>query len=232
MVFGMNSVKLRSSMPHAPELCAQTVIRGWNTARNCTAPGHVGEPIMRLKAGVRKTVKDSDVHQIARCHGRFCSKLVMGLIPLLGGAMLVSASLLEQAGTAEIVDSGSTNTSGFRIVVDRSGQADYKTTTRKNAPQTDERSVNKHRQISRELVDRFYSDLEAAKPLSSLPEQRCMKSASFGTTMSIEFAGEKTPDLNCGDGGDPKLQAIIRDTNDIVQLFGTNEHVAPPRKPQ
>lgn len=177
-------------------------------------------------------MKESDTQQLVSRGRRFPYKLLVSLISLFGGAMLISAFFSEQAGTAEILDSGSTNTAGFRIVIDRSGQADYKVTPRKNAPQTEARGANKRRQLSRELVDRFYSDLNAAQPFSSLPDQHCMKSASFGTTTSIEFAGEKTPDLNCGDGGDAKLQAIIRDASEIIKLFRTNEDVTPLRSPR
>lgn len=177
-------------------------------------------------------VKERGMQQLVNRDRRVFSKLAASLITVLGGAMLLSAFVSEQADTAEIVDSGSTNTAGFRIHVDRAGRAEYKAVPRKNSAQTDANSGNKRRQLSRELADRFYSDLEAAKPLSSLPDQHCMKSASFGTTMSVEFAGEKTPDLSCGDGGDPKLQAIIRDANEIIKLFSTSENVAAPRKPQ
>ena len=177
-------------------------------------------------------MKPFDMQQVVSRGRRFPYKLLVSLISVLGGAMLVSAFFSEQAGTAEILDSGSTNTAGFRIVIDRSGKADYKLNPRKNAPQTEAPSGNKRRQLSRELVDRFYSDLNAAQPFSSLPDQHCMKSASFGTTTSIEFAGEKTPDLNCGDGGDAKLQAIIRDANEVIKLFRTNENLAPLRSPR
>jgi hypothetical protein len=177
-------------------------------------------------------VKQPGTQQLLNPRCGLLYKLLSGVMALLASAMCLSASYSEQAGNAEIVDSGSTNSAGFRIVVDRSGQADYTTTPRKNSPQTQDKGGTKRLQLSRELADRFYTDLKAAKPFSSLPAQHCMKSASFGTTISIEFGGEKTPDLNCGDGGNGKLQAIIRDANEIVALFGTNERLAPPVKPE
>jgi hypothetical protein len=223
---GGASTSAKSHLPVAKGCC------GGDVARNCVAPRTGADTYNEVKAGVREMVKERGMQQLVNRDRRICSKLAAGLITVLGGAMLLSAFVSEQAGTAEIVDSGSTNTAGFRILVDRAGRAEYKAVPRKNGPQTDANSGNKRRQLSRELADRFYADLEAAKPFSSLPDQHCMKSASFGTTRSIEFAGEKTPDLSCGDGGDPKLQAIIRDANEIVKLFSTSEDVPAPRKPQ
>jgi hypothetical protein len=46
-----------------------------------------------------------------------------------------------------------------------------------------------------------------------------MKSVSFGVTMTVEFNGEKTPDLGCGGGDNSSLQALIRDVKEIVALF-------------
>jgi len=158
---------------------------------------------------------------------RSCSKAIVSVITGCGATMRLTAFASEQAGTAAIVDSGSTNTAGFRILVQRSGEAEQTQTPRRYGPQT--ASKARKRQLPRALVDRFYSDLDAAKPFSALPEQHCMKSASFGTTLSIEFAGEKTPDLNCGDGGDSKLQAIIRDATEIIKLFSPSEGSAPSK---
>ncbi len=70
------------------------------------------------------------------------------------------------------------------------------------------------------MVLRLYSDLNAAQPLSSLPEPRCMKSVSFGTTLTLQFNGQKTPDLSCGDGGNSSLRALIRDVKEVVAAFG------------
>jgi hypothetical protein len=138
------------------------------------------------------------------------------------------------AQTATIVESGSTNTAGFRIVIPRSGPAEYTAAPRRIGPPGDRQATTKQQVVPRELVDRFYADLKAAAPLSSLPEQRCMKSVSFGTTRTIEFDGQKTPDLNCGDGGNLKLRSLIQDANDIVKAFGVPppglfRRVNPPR---
>lgn len=124
-----------------------------------------------------------------------------------------------KAATAVIVNSGSTNTAGFRIVVERSGNAEFTPAPRRSGPDSGAKAEPKSRKVPDALVHDLYSDLDAAKPLSSLPAPRCMKSASFGTKLTIEFGAEVTPDLSCGDGGNEKLKALIRDANQIVALF-------------
>lgn len=121
---------------------------------------------------------------------------------------------LPAADPAVIVNSGSTNTAGFRITIDASGDAEYTATSRKPGPNA---AAQKH--VPDTLVKRLYSDLDAAKPLASLPHPHCMKSASFGTRLTIEFDDSETPDLACGDGDNAKLRALIHDAEEIVALF-------------
>jgi hypothetical protein len=125
---------------------------------------------------------------------------------------LVAIALSAATETAVIVDSGSTNTAGFKIVVEKSGKAVYTESARTAAI---------HRKISGDLVRRLFADLEAGKPLADLPHRACMKSASFGTTMTIEFSGQTTPDLSCRNGADGKLQALIDDADQVVKAFKT-----------
>ena len=123
-----------------------------------------------------------------------------------------------QDAVATIVNSGSTNRSGFRIVLRRSGAAEYSTIPRGAQSQ---RAQPEHaaKRILEDLSRRLFADLEAARPLASLPAPHCAKSVSFGSRLTVEFAGETTPDLSCGDGGDERLRALIRDVNEAVALF-------------
>ena len=112
---------------------------------------------------------------------------------------------------AVIVDSGSTNAPGFRIVVKPSGKAELTS-----------RNVTKRSQVPEVLAKRFYADLEALKPLSNIPARHCMKSASFGTTRTIQYGGQESPDLSCGGHGDARLEALIQDTNEIVSALAAS----------
>lgn len=120
----------------------------------------------------------------------------------------IAATTLWADDSAVINDSGSTNSAGFKIVVQQSGKADYSS-----------RSTTKSVTVPDDLLHRFYADLDAAKPLSALPSKHCMKSASFGTTRTIEYAGQQSPDLSCRGTNNAQLQALIRDVDAIVKLF-------------
>jgi hypothetical protein len=121
------------------------------------------------------------------------------------------------AQSITIVKSGSTNTAGFQIVVQKNGDAEYTTQARRMVLQ---RTPAKLQQtIPKELADRLFADVAAARPLASLPARLCAKSASFGTRLKIEIGDEESPDLSCGDGGNTKLHALIEDANKIVKIF-------------
>jgi len=124
--------------------------------------------------------------------------VVLGLAGGLSGAEPV----------ATIVNSRSTNRAGFRIAIDAQGNAELTTTSRRL-----------QQPIPPGLFKSFRADLDAAKPLASLPEVHCMKSASFGSRLTVESGAEETPDLSCGDGGNTAMRNLIRDVNEITALF-------------
>jgi len=134
-------------------------------------------------------------------------------------AISVGLRLGAAAMPANIVNSGSTNADGFRIAVDRSGAGEY-TVTRRGRGKQEEAPQPIRRTIPDALVRRFYTVLEAAQPLSELPHRGCFKSASFGTTLKIEFGDQATPDLSCPEE-DARMQALRTDADDIVKLFQT-----------
>jgi hypothetical protein len=135
---------------------------------------------------------------------------------LAGMAARLPGSPSDDAAT--IVDSGSTNRSGFRIVVDQTGATEMTMIPRGvGARQAQPEPVQ--RQLPKALVDSFYSSLKAAGPLASLPAEHCMKSASFGSRMTVSFGGEETPDLTCGDGGNTALADLIKEVGKITAMM-------------
>jgi len=127
-------------------------------------------------------------------------------------------------GFAAIVDSGSTNTNGFRIVVEQSGRTQSTMAPRGPQGSSAKTPAPTSGMISATLAKRLYSDLDVAWPLSSLPSQHCLKSASFGTRLTIEFDGQTTPDLSCGRITDPKVSALARDAREIVAASGVKRN--------
>jgi len=148
----------------------------------------------------------------------------IALVIAMAGAMSSIAQSFPsvQYNQATIVNSGSTNTAGFRIAVRRSGAAEYITVPR-GANARNEEPQKTGREIPKDLASRLFADLEAARPLPGLPAPHCMKSKSFSSRLTIEFGGESTPDLSCGDGGNEHLRAIIQDVNEMVSLFRANQ---------
>lgn len=123
------------------------------------------------------------------------------------------------AQSVTIVNSGSTNTAGFQIVVDKSGKAEYTSQPRRIGMDRDEAPKTISKTIPKSLAERLYADVIAASPLSSLPPWHCAKSVSFGTRLTIRFGDDESPDLSCGDGGNSKLRVLIHDANEIVKIL-------------
>lgn len=130
---------------------------------------------------------------------------------------LGSLGLAAAPGTAVIVNSGSTNRAGFRITVNSSGEAEFVSAPRR--PGQGGQAKPGRRKIPGAETDRFFADLKAAQPLSSLPAVHCMKSASFGSKLTVSAAGEESPDLSCGARGNAAMENLIRDVNAIIALF-------------
>jgi hypothetical protein len=86
---------------------------------------------------------------------------------------------------AVILNTGSTNAIGYRIVVTRSGRAQYVTQTVGTG------------MLPAKLTRQFFADLAAAMPLSGMPKRSCMKSMSFGASVFVWWRGQRSPDLSC-----------------------------------
>ena len=127
-------------------------------------------------------------------------------------------------GFATIVDSGSTNRNGFRILVELSGKTQTSVEPRGRSTPAAETPAPTAGMIPAMLARRLYSDLDAARPISLLPPQHCLKSASFGTRLTIEFDGETTPDLSCGRITDPKVRALAQAAREIVVAAGVKRN--------
>jgi hypothetical protein len=123
------------------------------------------------------------------------------------------------AQSVTIVNSGSTNTAGFQIVVQSSGQAEYTLRPRRHVPDKTGQPKTVNKSIPKSLAKSVYADVKAAQPLSSLPARGCAKSASFGTRLTIQFGDDTSPDLSCGDGGNSNMKALVQDANAIVKIF-------------
>jgi len=109
-------------------------------------------------------------------------------------------------GAAVILNTGSTNTSGYRIVVQRNGNAEYITdVTRAKA------------QLPTSIGSKFFGDLHAAAPLQNLQHAACMKSISFGTSLFVWWNHSRSPDLSCP--ADARGRALASDARAVASAL-------------
>lgn len=103
-----------------------------------------------------------------------------------------------RTGDVVILNSGSTNARGYTIVVHSDFSADVAASGEEPRPAV----------VGARQAKWLFAKVRAAMPLSALPVPRCMKSASFGTTLRISYQGATTPDLSCG--GDATARELSR----------------------
>jgi hypothetical protein len=123
------------------------------------------------------------------------------------GIVTSGPTVVDLPVIAVIEDSGSTNAPAYRISLARGGRAEVAV---RNGPAT--------RYVPADLAERFFADLAAAMPLAQLPAaQPCFKSSSFGGSVHITFANQRSPDLNCASG--PRAQVLSDDVSEIKRVL-------------
>lgn len=135
------------------------------------------------------------------------------------GSMLVPVvdSWGDQGNDDVIVDnSGSTNFSGYRVIIGPSGQV--------NVTAHGKISINTVYQdgqykIPAETAGKLIIDLEAVMPLSGLRSMGCAKSVSFGTSTFVTYKGQTSPDIQCMKSEEFKKDiAVIMETIPRAQI--------------
>lgn len=106
-------------------------------------------------------------------------------------------------GAAVILNTGSTNASGYRIVVARDGRSEYVAG-----------SGHRSAAIPKDVAAKFFDALQSAAPLQDLPRVPCMKSASFGASLFVWWRGQRSPDLTCV--FDPRGKTLVVDASAIA----------------
>ncbi len=138
------------------------------------------------------------------------------LLAALAIASLVAAT---PSDNAVIVNSGSTNSYGYRIEVSSDGKASV--TLQRGGTAS---STPKPFTVAAATASKFFTDLAAAKKgnVATVP---CMKSASFGSSIHVTWQGWKSPDLTCPPK-DSLGDALISDVEAIRKASGISE--SPP----
>ncbi len=115
--------------------------------------------------------------------------------------------LFANGPQATVEDTGSTNRPGLRVTFDHDGHATV-----------EQRGGGiQHVKLGEHLCNQFMRDLKDAGSLSALPARHCMKSVSFGSSLFVEANGDKSPDLSCQPEQDPRIDALQKDAQQILQ---------------
>jgi hypothetical protein len=143
-----------------------------------------------------------------------------GPIPMPSETPPIPAARIPTApDEALIVNSGSTNSAGYRLRVYADGTT---------ALQQGDAAVRKH--VSLALVKRFFADLRAAGALDALPRGGCMKSASFGSSTTVAYRGKLSPDVSCPSAS-PAERALAVDADALAAAAGATMLLRPQPSP-
>lgn len=106
-----------------------------------------------------------------------------------------------------IIDTGSTNMLGFRIVVGRNGEASFSTGEGRGSAQ-----------LPTSIFSKLKYDVVMAQPLSHVRASAdCMKPMSFGSSTFVALGDEKSEDLTCP--ASPKGDALKSDVDAVTQFL-------------
>ncbi len=149
--------------------------------------------------------------------------LLIAALPALAKAPHKMKPKAAPSETATIENTGSTNTTGYKITVTQTGNSFHAEAASTGG---DHNSEAGNKEPLRSQVRKLFTDLAAAMPLTSLPVRHGMRSVSFGTSTFITYKGQRSPDLTSG--GSPRANALKADIDAITKAL----HVGnAPRRP-
>lgn len=149
--------------------------------------------------------------------------LLLAALPALAKAPHKMKLKAAPSETATIENTGSTNTTGYKITVTQTGNSFHAEAVSTGGDHNGEAG---NKEPLRSQVRKLFTDLAVAMPLTSLPAHHGVRSVSFGTTTFITYKGQRSPDLTFG--GNPRADALKADVAAITQAL----HVrSGPRRP-
>lgn len=134
---------------------------------------------------------------------------------------LVLAALTTRLDGAHILNSGSTNTAAYEILVWSDGNT-----------RTISKSATVNVRITPIFARKFLNDAKKARAGTAAGEP-CMKSASFGSRTTVTYHGWTSPDVSCP--SQDALAAIGADAAEIARLTsagGPRRITLPPNEPR
>ncbi len=124
----------------------------------------------------------------------------MTMISVIIFSILFAFVSSSNENIVRITNSGSTNTAGYVIELQRNGYVKWTVAPRSRFIQsTTPSSTTTQNSIQLPLVraNTIFQAIEQAAPFNRYPPAFCIKSVSFGTALFATYNGQQTPDLNC-----------------------------------
>jgi hypothetical protein len=128
---------------------------------------------------------------------------LLALAALLSALAGIAAAAAHRLDGAVIVNSGSTNFTGYTIAIRSDGTAQYMDTSAR---------------VPRDLAEQLLVDARTAKQTGKATGVPCMKAVSFGTTTIVRYHGWRSPDLQCP--GSALTQSLRADVQRITEALG------------
>jgi hypothetical protein len=113
-----------------------------------------------------------------------------------------------------ILISASTNTCAITMNLHSTGEITYQAC-----------HTTSHKKLPLMLTRIIFSDTHTAQPLDRIPQEICIKSASFGTTTRIKFQGRESSDISCS----TDLRGVKLNTD--IQTIQKALHITSSRYP-
>lgn len=106
----------------------------------------------------------------------------------------------NENNVVRIVNSGSTNTAGYVIELQRNGLVHWTVGPRHQpifSTTPSSSTTPNNIQLSSSRTNNIFQAVEQASPFNQYASVFCIKSVSFGTTLHLNYNGQESPDLSC-----------------------------------
>lgn len=118
-------------------------------------------------------------------------------LTLIFALCFIFVSSNNENDSIQIINSGSTNTAGYVIELQRNGLVKWNVAPRSHLILSSTDSPSNLRQLPLAQANNIFETIDSAFPFNQYSPVYCIKSVSFGTTLRVTYKGQQTPDLNC-----------------------------------
>ncbi|CAF3546131.1 unnamed protein product [Rotaria socialis] len=129
--------------------------------------------------------------------------------------LLAVVAIIAKKHPIEIVNSGSTNTPGYRVEIEHNGNVHYYIAPRRVGIISLNGGTNGTAKLSRKTTKDLYHHIKQCEPFNKLTIETCLKSVSFGFSLKLIYNGQTTPDLTCPTNN-THLENLAKVVNSVI----------------